>query len=96
MSPITLCIYLSLDHIVAMLPHSTHETSDIDDAICFQLCQTVVDAYDGAAPSDTCTAVYQNRPRVGRVGGVDRPQEVEEGGSEFGSSVVRPLGVVEL
>ena len=93
---VCLPLYLSLDHIVAMLPHSAHKPSDINDAICLQLCQAVVDAYDGAAPTDTCTAVHQNGPRVGRVGGVECPQEVEERGSEFRGSVVGPLGVVEL
>ena len=41
-------------------------------------------------------AVYYHGPSSNWIGGVECPEEVEEGRSQLRSTVVRPTGVVEL
>lgn len=89
-------MYLSLNHIVAMLSHFAHKASDVDNTIGLQLGEAGVDADHGPTATHTCTAVDKYGPHSWRIGGVDSSQEVEERSGEFGGSVVRPLDVVEL
>lgn len=64
---------LCLDHIVPVFSHSTDKSSDINDMVCLQLVEAVVNGQHGTTPPHTCTAVYGNGTSIRWIRSMDGP-----------------------